>query len=357
MQARATSMISASHGKQRALNKDTLLSVLIPVFNESETLPHLHERLAGVAENLPVSVEFVLVNDGSRDQSLALMVGFACADPRFRIVDLSRNFGHQLAVSAGLSVVRGDVVAILDADLQDPPEHLAAMLQRWADGVDIVYGQRRRRIGESRLKLMTATFYYQLLSRVANVPIPKETGDFRLVDRRVVDIINVMPERQPFLRGMFAWVGFNQEAFPYDRDPRVAGTTKYSLRSMVKFSLDGILSFSVKPLRWMVVLGLSTTLLAFLSGLFLLMVRLLSPTSFSPGFAGMFIVMLFMFGMNFICLGVIGEYIGRSYVNIQGRPPFIIRSVYDSSDTANRDSFGRNKQSGELPSRARGDSG
>jgi glycosyltransferase involved in cell wall biosynthesis len=325
-----TSTIGTQMSKPRTLDRQVLLSILIPVYNEAESLPHLFTRLTALAAALPVSIEFVLVNDGSRDASLPLMVGFSMNDARFRIVDLSRNFGHQLAVSAGLSVVRGDVVAILDADLQDPPEVLVPMLQRWAAGVDIVYGQRRSRKGETRFKRAAATAYYRLLSRLANVEIPKDSGDFRIADRRVVDVINSMPERHRFLRGMFAWVGFSQEAYIYDRDPRLAGKTKYSIKKMVLLSLDGILSFSVKPLRWMVVLGLLTTMLAFLSGVYLLAVRLMTPNAFSPGFAGMFIVMLFMFGVNFICLGVIGEYLGRSFVNVQGRPPYIIRSVFEA---------------------------
>ena len=329
-----TSTATTERSKPRTLDRQVLLSILIPVYNESESLPHLFTRLTSLAATLPVSVEFVLVNDGSRDPSLPLMVGFSLADARFRIVDLSRNFGHQLAVSAGLSVVRGDVVAILDADLQDPPEVLVPMLQRWADGVDIVYGRRRSRKGETRFKRVAAMVYYRLLSRLANVEIPEDSGDFRIADRRVVDVINSMPERHRFLRGMFAWVGFSQEAFVYDRDPRHAGETKYSIKKMVLLSLDGILSFSVKPLRWMVVLGLLTTTLAFLSGLYLLGVRLMTPSAFSPGFAGMFIVMLFMFGINFICLGVIGEYLGRSFINVQGRPPYVIRSIFEGQAEA-----------------------
>lgn len=331
-----TSTIAEGVANKRALNKDALFSILIPVYNEHETLPHLFERLVAFAERLPLALEVVLVNDGSKDHSLAQMIAFAQTDSRFRVVDLSRNFGHQLAVSAGLTVVRGDVVAILDADLQDPPEVLIDMLHRWADGIDIVYGQRRIRKGESWSKVTMASLYYRLLSKLANVEIPQDTGDFRIVDRRAVDVINAMPERHRFLRGMFAWIGFSQEAFLYDRDPRYAGQTKYSIRNMIKLSLDGILSFSVKPLRWMVVLGLSTTMLAFLGGAYLLILRLLSPASFSPGFAGMFIAMLLMFGINFICLGVIGEYLGRNYVNTQGRPSFIIRSIYDANGTSKK---------------------
>lgn len=316
--------------RQRKLDKSTLFTILIPVYNETEALPFLFERLIAVADALPVSVEILLVNDGSKDSSFEVMCRLARQDSRFRVADLSRNFGHQLAVSAGLSVARGDVVAILDADLQDPPELLQPMLARWADGVDVVYGQRRVRDGETGFKLLTAKVYYRLLSNLTNIDIPKDTGDFRVIDREVVDIVNAMPERHRFLRGMFAWVGFRQEAFIYDRKARIAGDSKYPLRKMISFSLDGMLSFSTRPLRWMAYFGFAVTFLAFVSGLYLLGLRIFRPDAFLPGFAGMFVAMLFMFGVNFICLGVIGQYLGRAYVNIQGRPPFVIRSVVES---------------------------
>jgi glycosyltransferase involved in cell wall biosynthesis len=330
-----------TRARARKLDRSTTLSIVIPVYDEEPILETLFQRITKVADELPVSVEILLVNDGSRDHSLEVMCSFVERDPRFRVVDLSRNFGNQYALAAAFQVVRGDVVAIVDADLQDPPEILARMLERWAVGVDVVYGQRRSREGEGAFKLLTAKLFYRLLSRVSSVEIPRDTGDFRVADRRVIDIINAMPERHPFLRGLFAWVGFRQEPFPYDRHARVAGTTKYPLRRMLVFSVDGLLSFSMKPLRWMVFLGLSMTVVSFVSGLYLLALRFLHPSAFSPGFAGMFVAMLFMFGINFICLGVIGEYVGRSYVNVQGRPPFIVRAIVENvgadDDPARRD--------------------
>lgn len=315
---------------ERKLDKSTTLSIVVPVYNEEQALGALFDRITTVANRLPVSVEVVLVNDGSRDRSLGVMCGFVERDPRFRVVDLSRNFGTQDALSAAFHVIRGDVVAILDADLQDPPEVLDRMLERWAAGVDVVYGQRASREGEGRFKLITAKLFYRLLSRVSNVDIPKDTGDFRVADRRVIDIINTMPERHPFLRGLFAWVGFRQEPFLYDRQARVDGQSKYSARRMLVFSVDGLLSFSMKPLRWIAGLGLLMTLAAFVSGVCLLLVRFLDPGAPFPLLAGVFVAMLCMFGIHLICLGVIGEYVGRIYANGQGRPSFIVRQIIEN---------------------------
>lgn len=315
--------------RNRKLDNSTLFSIVVPVYNEEESLPLLFDRIRKVADSLPVSVEVVLVNDASKDRSLAIMQDFVKRDPRFRVADLSRNFGHQYAVSAALTLVRGHVVAIMDADLQDPPEILGALLERWADGVDIVYGQRRNRSRENRFKLYSAWLFYRVLSWFANVEIPTDTGDFRVVDRTVVDVVNKMPEQQKFLRGMFAWVGFRQEPFLYDRDARVAGATKYPLTRMLKLSADGILSFSVTPLRAIMLFGLAMTGLSFLSALYVLILRLTASAEFPPGVAGLFVAVLFMFGVNFICLGIIGEYLGRTFVNLQARPVYIIKQVYE----------------------------
>lgn len=313
----------------RVLENGTLFSIVVPVYNEEETLELLYQRLIKAANSLPVSTEFILVNDGSKDRSLEIMCGFIDRDPRFRIVDLSRNFGHQNAVSAALSVARGEAVAILDADLQDPPELLGKMLERWAQGVDVIYGVRRSRAKENMFKLVTARLFYRILSHMAEVDIPRNAGDFRVMDKRVVDVINSMPERNRFLRGMVAWVGFRQEPFPYDRAPRAAGSTKYPFARMLSFSIDGLLSFSMTPLRWMMYLGLLMTVLGFIGAGYMLLVRLLSPEAVAPGIAGLYVAVLFMFGVNFICLGIIGEYVGRCFTNVQGRPPFIIKEIHE----------------------------
>ncbi|MCH8275867.1 MAG: glycosyltransferase family 2 protein [Armatimonadetes bacterium] len=339
-------IILQSNRGGRKLDQSCLLTIVVPVYNEEIVLETLRERLVKVMDDLPTRCEAVLVNDGSTDRSLEILRAFVDADARFRAVDLARNFGHQYAVSAGLYIARGDVVAILDADLQDPPELIKPMLERWADGIDVIYGQRRSRKGETRFKLWAAHLYYWILSKMADVEIPRNAGDFRVIDRNVVDTINAMPENQRFLRGMFAWVGFRQEAFPYERDARLAGETKYPLMKMIRLSLDGIISFSMKPLRLLFYFGMIVTLLAFSSGAYLLLLRLFSPESFPPAVAGLFVTMLFMFGLNFIFLGIVGEYIGRSYINLQRRPVVIVRDVLERTGDEKTKSAG--KRMGEL---------
>jgi len=306
------------------------------VFNEAGSLSHLFARLDALMAKLAVSCEIVFVNDGSSDDSLEKLVAKVNADHRYRIIDLSRNFGHQMAVSAGLSLARGSVVGIIDADLQDPPELFIDMLCRWAEGVDVVYGQRRSRAGETVFKRTSAFLFYRLLNWVTSAEIPKDTGDFRLIDRKVVDALNSMPEHHRFLRGMVAWLGFRQEPIPYDRAPRIAGNTKYPLRKMVRLSLDAMFSFSTKPLRWMALAGLGMTIVGFAAAITLAIVRLMYPSVFVPGMAGTQVAVLTLFGFNFLCLGILGEYLGRTYVSIQGRPHFVIKEVIASDRDANR---------------------
>ncbi|MBF0311748.1 MAG: glycosyltransferase family 2 protein [Magnetococcales bacterium] len=313
--------------EKRALNHHTLFSIVIPLFNEEEVLDALFERLTALVARLPVRAEVILVNDGSRDRTLEIATRRVLADPVFRLVDLSRNFGHQMAVSAALSLVRGQVVAILDADLQDPPELLLPMLERWSAGIDVVYGQRRQRKGETPFKKLSASIFYRILTHLSSTDIPRDTGDFRVMDRKVVDALVKMPEHRRFLRGMIAWLGFRQEAFLYDREPRAAGETKYPLRKMIRFSLDGIFSFSMKPLRWMAILGFWMTLFGFLWVLFWVVTRLLFPEIFLPGIATTLATIGLLFGINFFFLGILGEYIGLIFLNVQGRPHFIIREV------------------------------
>lgn len=316
----------------RSLSRSTLLSIVIPVFNEEEVLPLLFSGLERAVTDLPVNVEIIMVNDGSRDRSLEILLAKARGDIRYRIVDLSRNFGHQMAVSAALSLARGEVVAILDADLQDPPELIGPMLARWQQGVDVVYGLRDTREGETRFKLWSARLFYRLLSWMANAEIPQDAGDFRLMDRRVVDALNAMPERHRFLRGMVAWLGFRQEAYRYTRPARRAGASKYPFRNMVGFSMDALFSFSMKPLRWMALAGVGITLFGLGLVAVLVVVRLMYPAIFLPGLATTWAAMLILFGFNFLCLGILGEYLGRTYVNVQGRPSYVIREVYASGE-------------------------
>ncbi len=310
-----------------SLSSDTLLSIVIPMYNEEAVLRGvLFKRLDKVIDELPVNVEVILINDGSKDNTLALATEQVKLDPHYRIVDLSRNFGHQLALTAGLSLVQGQVVAILDADMQDPPELIAPMLQRWSEGVDVVYGQRRKRKGEPRFKLLSASMYYKVLSWMTSTDIPQDTGEFRVMDRRVVDALNNMPEHNRFLRGMAAWLGFRQEPYLYDRDAREFGTSNYSFKKMLKFSLDGIFSFSMKPLHWISILGIGMTITGITGGL----IFVLFPKIVISGVAALLGTIWVLFGINFLFLGILGEYLGRVFNNVQGRPNFIVREVISS---------------------------
>lgn len=319
---------------ERRLDSTTLFSIIVPVYNEQECLERLFERLTQVADSLPVRTEIVLVNDGSRDTSFALMRRMVDRDARFRVVDLSRNFGHQFALSAGYHAASGDVVGVIDADLQDPPEMFGEMLMRWKDGADVVYGVRTERLGETAFKRSTAKLFYRLLFGLSDVEIPRNTGDFRVIDRCVIDVINAMPERHRYLRGMIAWAGFRQEAFPYRRQERLAGTTKYRFWSMVKLSLDALSSFSTKPLQLMILFGTLAACLGFIVAAYYAVFRLLAPDALAPGFSALFVAMLTLFGINFLFLGILANYVARSYVNLQGRPMFIIHEIYENKSAA-----------------------
>lgn len=305
-----------------------LVSVVIPVYNEAECLPLLFKRLGGLRKELDMDVEFVLTNDGSSDDSLTIMLKKAREDNSYVVVDLSRNFGHQCAVSAGLTQAAGDVVAIMDADCQDPPELIAPMVQKWKEGADVVYGRRILREGESVFKRGTAFLFYRLLGTISDFEIPHDTGDFRVLDRKVVDALNAMPEQQRFLRGMIAWLGFKQVEYPYERATRAAGSTKYPLPKMIALAVDALFSFSVKPLRWITITGGIMTGLSFIMALALAVVWLVLREDFLPGIATIMVSLWFLFGLSFLFLGVLGEYVGRIFVNAQGRQLFVIRNIY-----------------------------
>lgn len=305
-----------------------LLSVVIPVFNEEESLPMLFERLESMRQDVDLDVEFLLINDGSRDESLVVMLEKARQDESYVVVDLSRNFGHQRAVSAGLSLAKGDVVAIMDADCQDPPELIAPMVEKWKEGADVVYGRRVVRQGESFFKKASAYVFYRLLGAMSDSEMPNDTGDFRVLDRRVVDALVAMPEQHRYLRGMIAWLGFKQLEFPYERQTRVAGNTKYPLTKMMSLAVDALFSFSIKPLRWITITGGIMTGLSFLMAIALGIVWLIMRENFQPGIATIMVSLWFLFGLSFLFLGVLGEYVGRTFVNAQGRPLFLIRNIY-----------------------------
>jgi glycosyltransferase involved in cell wall biosynthesis len=300
-------------------------SVVAPVFNEQETVPHFYARVVAVMEGLGEPFELVLVNDGSSDGSYTAMRELAARDPRVRVVNFSRNFGHQIAISAGLDYARGDAVVIIDSDLQDPPEVIVEMVAHWKEGAEVVYAQRSKRPGETRFKLVTAAAFYRTIERITSIKIPRDTGDFRLLDRRVVDALVAMREHHRFMRGLSAWVGFRQDAVLYERHERFAGQTKYPLRKMVRFSLDAITSFSTIPLQLATSFGFILAGLSLLGILLAVIVRL-----FGGGIVGQgttISVVLFLGGIQLIFLGIIGEYLGRIYDEVRARPLYIVRNV------------------------------
>ena len=309
-----------------------LLSVVVPCYNEQEvigeTVRQLQEFCSAVDD---LDVELLFVDDGSRDDTRKLLRGFAKADPRIKVVGFARNFGHQVAVTAGIDAARGDAVVLIDADLQDPPAVVHQMIAKWREGYDVVYGTRTERAGESAFKIATARAFYRLLNRLSDVPIPLDTGDFRLMSRAVVDTLRAMPERDRFVRGMVSWVGFRQVALPYRRAERFAGETKYPLRKMLRFATDGILSFSTKPLQLSVAMGMVSALLALVGIVYALSLRLFTSI-WVEGWTALMIAVLFIGGVQLISIGILGEYIGRIYNEIKRRPLYVVEEYLGFED-------------------------
>jgi polyisoprenyl-phosphate glycosyltransferase len=300
-------------------------SIVAPVFNEEETVPHFYERVIAVMEKVGEPFELVLVNDGSRDGSFNIMRSLHERDQRVRVVDFSRNFGHQIAISAGLDYAQGQAVVIIDSDLQDPPETIPELIARWKAGAEVVYAQRQTRTGETKFKLITASVFYRLIGRITSVNIPRNVGDFRLMDRRVVDALVSMREHHRFMRGLSSWVGFRQEAVLYHRHERYAGTTKYPLAKMIRFSMDAITSFSHLPLQLATTLGFVLAGISLLGIVIAIILRLF--TGAIVGQASTLIVVLFIGGIQLIFLGIIGEYLGRIYDEVRARPLYIVHHV------------------------------
>jgi polyisoprenyl-phosphate glycosyltransferase len=320
--------VASSHAGNGARPLE-LLSVVAPVYDEEATIEEFHARVCGALEGLPF--ELVLVDDGSTDGSPAALERLAQNDPRVRVVYLSRNFGHQTALTAGLDHARGDAVVMLDADLQDPPELISTMLDHWRAGCDVVYAVREQRQGESRFKLSTAKWFYKLFDKLAQVELQHNSGDFRLLDRRALDALLSMRERNRFLRGMTVWVGYTQAAVPYHRDPRYAGETKYTISRMLRFSLDAISSFSHRPLQLATLLGFMISTLAFIAIPVVIVLRILG--SYLPGFSALTIVVLLLGGIELIAIGIIGEYVGRIYDEVKGRPLYLVRARRNMPET------------------------
>lgn len=300
------------------------LSIITPIFNEEENLPELHARLSAAATSITKDYELIFVNDGSGDGSLDLLRLYAAQDPgRVRYLSFSRNFGHQAAISAGMERARGAAVVVIDGDLQDPPELIPQLYARYQEGYKVVYAKRKARQGETFFKKFTAKVFYRLLRRITGVAIPMDVGDFRLVSQDVVRILNQMPERSKFLRGQIAWMGFRQTFVEFDRDGRKHGSTKYTLRKMLRLALDGITSFSNFPLQIATFLGFLFSFVAFLVILYALYAKFVLQEVVT-GWTSLIISTMFVGGVQLLCIGVIGEYISRIANDVRGRPLFIV---------------------------------
>lgn len=299
------------------------ISVVIPIYNEETNIPALYERLRAVVDQLQVQAELIFVNDGSHDQSLDLIQVLAARDPMVRYISFSRNFGHQIAISAGLDLSRGEAVLIIDADLQDPPELLPALYQKLNEGYEVVYAKRRTRQGETITKKLTAKVFYRLLAGIASVPIPLDTGDFRIVTRKVVNALKQMPEQNKFLRGQIAWIGFRQTFLEFDRLERASGTPGYTLKQFIHLALDGITSFSNLPLRVATFSGGVVSGVAFLVMLYAIYARFFMK-DYSVGWPSLMVSVLFLGGVQLMCMGIIGEYIARLSTNVRQRPLYVI---------------------------------
>ncbi|NET33183.1 MAG: glycosyltransferase family 2 protein [Cyanothece sp. SIO1E1] len=316
---------------------DVELSVVIPIYNEEENLDYLFERLVSVLQSLNMSYEIICVNDGSRDQSLAGLITHHLHNPAIKVVGLSRNFGKEIALSAGLDYARGAAVVPIDADLQDPPELIKNLVAKWREGYEVIYATRLARSGEPRIKRCTASAFYRIMRKMSPLPIPEDTGDFRLLDRQVVNALKRIPERTRFMKGLFAWVGFKQTSILYSRPQRYRGTTKWNYWQLWNFAIGGIVSFSVKPLQIWSYIGLVLSLISFVYASFLVIRTLILGVD-APGYASLMVAILFLGGVQLVSLGIIGEYLGRVYEEVKGRPLYLIREVYgfDTSQSLNQ---------------------
>ena len=310
-----------------------LMSLIVPVDNESEVIGTFYERAAAALAALPdFDYEIICVDDGSRDDSYEQLAAYAAKDPRVRVMKFSRNFGHQIAITAGLDYARGDCVVVIDADLQDPPEVIPSMIEQWRRGFDVVYGVRSDREGEGAMKLMTASAFYRLLGRLTSIQIPANVGDFRLMSRRAVDQLKQLREKYRFVRGLVSWIGFNQTGVVYSRDKRYAGETKYPYRKMMKFAFDGITSFSTAPLKLATWTGYAAALLAVLYLISVFIQKLLGFTV--EGWATIMVALLFLGSVQLICLGILGEYLGRIFNEVKPRPMYVVEEFLSSDSRA-----------------------
>lgn len=298
-----------------------LISLVIPMYCENQVARECYRQVKRVMTEHNIHHEIICINDGSTDETLPILEEIAAEDPAVKVISFARNFGHQIAVTAGIAKAKGDAVVVIDADLQDPPELIPEMIKLWQEGYHVVYGQRKKRKGETWFKLTTAKYFYRFLKEMTDVDIPVDTGDFRLMDRKVVDVFNSMPEKNRFIRGMVSWVGFKQTALLYEREERFAGETKYPLKKMLKLAFDGILSFSFKPIKWIEGTGVAVIIVGFLMMLYSLFMSLSYRYSSIPGWLWLVVLLS---GIHLLALGVVGEYIARIYDESRKRPLYTI---------------------------------
>jgi polyisoprenyl-phosphate glycosyltransferase len=329
-------------------------SIVIPLYDEEGIIPLLVERLQQIMSELDGPAEVVMVDDGSKDATYQLVRAASAKDPRFKLIQFSRNFGHQVAITAGMDASSGDAVIIMDADLQDPPYVILQMIEKWKEGNEIVYGLRQHREGERLFKTATASMFYGLLHRIAEVDTPVDVGDFRLVDRKALDAFLQMRENNRYVRGMFSWVGFRQAAVPYTREERAVGTTHYTLRKMVKLASNGIMGFSTAPLRLALGAGVFLAIAAVIYGLVAIALKL-SGVSLVPGYASLLFVITFLSGIQLIVMGMVGLYVGRIYDEAKGRPLYVVRestgfgqpdthTAWQPAETHSRNGYGPSVQ-------------
>ncbi len=314
-------------------DKKKLITILVPAYNEHESIPILYDRLVSLMSSQPkYDFEVLFVNDGSKDDTLDLIKFLRNKDKRINYVNLSRNYGKEIAMSAGFDYVNGDALVIIDADLQDPPELIPEMIKYWEEGYDDVYAKRKSRKGESFLKKFTSWGFYRILQSMTKIEIQKDTGDFRLLDRRCVEAIKQLRESQRYTKGLYSWIGYNKKEILYDRDPRVAGKTKWNYMKLINLSIDGITSFTTSPLRWAAIIGILVSFVGFIYMLVIIMKTLIYGVDVS-GYASMMVVILFLGGIQLIFLGLIGEYLGRAFYEVKGRPLYFIDSYNEHKET------------------------
>jgi len=327
-----------------------ILSLVLPIFNEEAVIQELHARLQEFLPKLGVDTEVVFVDDGSRDRSLELLRGLAASEPRYRILSFARNFGHQAAITAGMDHARGEAVVVMDADLQDPPEVVLEMVAKWREGFDVVYGRRASRQGETRLKLLTAKWFYRIFARMIPIEVPLDTGDFRLMSRRIVVVLRELRETHRFIRGLVAWLGFKQTAVLYDRPARFAGETKFPLGKMLRFAIDGITSFSILPLRFATYLGIFISTVSVAVAIWAVLARVVFHATV-PGWTTMIVLVSLLAAVQLIMTGILGEYIGRIYEQVKLRPIYVVAELVNFAEEAANDlpEVGRSPGSASAP--------